>query len=113
MNANLQKQLDKSDLAELNEVKKHVDGLIKQKKKDARSNLLSKVKNLVQEEGFTLDELVNPTGKGVKIPKKTFKPKYCNPADSSQTWTGLGRKPAWVRENLENGKSLDDLLIPQ
>jgi len=113
MNTTLQKQLEKCDLSELNTAKNYIDTLIKKRKKDARSNLLSKLKNLVEEEGFTLDELVNPGGKGIKIPKKTFRPKYCNPDDSNQTWTGLGRKPNWVRNNLDNGKTLDDLRIPE
>lgn len=38
-------------------------------------------------------------------------PKYRNPNDSSQTWTGKGRKPAWVVDSLNNGKALDELLI--
>lgn len=37
--------------------------------------------------------------------------KYRNPNDSSQTWTGKGRKPGWVVDSLNNGKVLDDLLI--
>ena len=41
----------------------------------------------------------------------TVAPKYANPTDPTMTWTGRGRKPRWVQENLESGKQMDDLLI--
>ncbi|MES0865013.1 H-NS histone family protein [Ruegeria sp. SCPT10] len=37
--------------------------------------------------------------------------KYANPDNPAQTWTGRGRKPAWVIAALEAGKSIDDLTI--
>ena len=36
-------------------------------------------------------------------------PKYSNPDDPSQTWSGRGRRPRWVTQALEAGRSLDDL----
>jgi DNA-binding protein H-NS len=38
-------------------------------------------------------------------------PKYRNPGDASQTWTGRGRQPAWVAEALAGGARLEDLAI--
>jgi DNA-binding protein H-NS len=38
-------------------------------------------------------------------------PKYRNPSNPSETWSGRGRKPKWVEEQLSAGKSLDGLLI--
>jgi DNA-binding protein H-NS len=38
-------------------------------------------------------------------------PKYANPADPSQTWTGRGRKPNWLIEALNEGKSLEDMAL--
>lgn len=38
-------------------------------------------------------------------------PKYCSPTDRALTWTGRGRTPRWVKEWVDSGKSLDDLLI--
>lgn len=59
-----------------------------------------------KEYGFSLDEVMEAGTKGSK-----GAPKYANPADASQTWTGRGRKPNWVIEALESGKSLDDLAL--
>ena len=49
-------------------------------------------------------------GRGRK-PGTKVAAKYANPDDPSQTWTGRGRKPAWVHAALEAGKSIDDLTI--
>jgi DNA-binding protein H-NS len=60
-----------------------------------------------KEYGFSLDELLGEAPKrGSKSP-----PKYRNPNDPDQTWTGKGRKPNWVNDALAAGKSLDDLKI--
>ena len=37
-------------------------------------------------------------------------PRYVNPADPGQTWSGRGRRPRWVTEQIGAGKSLEDLL---
>ncbi len=47
------------------------------------------------------------TMKGVKLP-----PKYKNPADPNQTWTGRGVDPAWVAKLRELGQ-LESALIPK
>ena len=38
-------------------------------------------------------------------------PKYRNPDNHSETWSGRGRKPRRVEDKVAGGKSLDDLLI--
>jgi DNA-binding protein H-NS len=38
-------------------------------------------------------------------------PRYRNPADSGQTWTGRGRQPRWIAEALASGRSLDEFKI--
>lgn len=59
-----------------------------------------------KEFGFSLDEVMDAGAKGSK-----GAPRYANPADASQTWTGRGRKPNWVIEALKEGKTMDDLAI--
>ncbi len=40
---------------------------------------------------------------------KTPAPRFRNPANAEQTWSGVGKKPAWVAEALASGKTLTDL----
>lgn len=37
--------------------------------------------------------------------------KYRHPENPKLTWTGRGRKPVWIAEALDAGKSLDDFSI--
>lgn len=62
-----------------------------------------------KEYGFSLDELLGSQGKAKKGSKNP--PKYINPTNPGQTWTGKGRKPNWVNDALDSGKTLDDLKI--
>jgi len=38
-------------------------------------------------------------------------PKYQNPADAAQVWSGRGMRPAWVRAHLTLGGTLEQLKI--
>ncbi|MDA7426451.1 H-NS histone family protein [Thalassococcus lentus] len=75
---------------------------------DARRKAEAKraAEKAAKEFGFSLDEVMGATVKGSK-----GAPKFANPADASQTWTGRGRKPNWVVEALKSGKSLEDLAL--
>ncbi|WP_420328156.1 H-NS family nucleoid-associated regulatory protein [Mameliella sp.] len=75
---------------------------------DARRRAEAKraAEKAAKEFGFSLDEVLDAGPKGSK-----GAPKYANPADPAQTWTGRGRKPNWVIAALEEGKTLDDLAL--
>lgn len=45
--------------------------------------------------------------------KTSGKPKYRNPANPEQTWTGRGKKPGWLKQALESGAKLEDFAIPE
>jgi DNA-binding protein H-NS len=38
-------------------------------------------------------------------------PKYQNPKNPSETWSGRGKQPRWLKAQLRAGKKLHDLLI--
>jgi len=38
-------------------------------------------------------------------------PKYRNPDNSREVWSGRGRKPKWAEDKLAGGRNLEDLLI--
>lgn len=74
-----------------------------------RKEALAEIEEIARAKGFSLSEL---TG-GASAPRKRAPaaPKYANPADKSDTWSGRGRKPRWVVAALQSGKSLDNLAI--
>jgi DNA-binding protein H-NS len=38
-------------------------------------------------------------------------PKYRNPSDPAETWSGRGKQPRWLVGQLRAGKKLDDFRI--
>jgi DNA-binding protein H-NS len=38
-------------------------------------------------------------------------PRYRNPAQPSETWSGRGKKPRWLTAQLKSGKKIDDFRI--
>ena len=43
--------------------------------------------------------------------KRIVKPKYQNPEDPSQTWSGRGRNPKWVVALIQSGGNIKDCAI--
>lgn len=68
----------------------------------------AEVEELARKLGFKLAELVEAPG-GKKV--SSTAPKYRNPENPEQTWTGHGRQPKWIKEALASGKSLDEFAI--
>ncbi len=78
----------------------------------ARDAAIEKLKLIAREHGYSLEELTGTkkTRKSSGV-RKPVAPKYANPSNPSETWTGRGRKPLWVQAALDQGKSLESLLI--
>lgn len=108
--------LSNYNLAELKglqfEVEKQIKARQQEEVKKAREQILALTRNL----GVSVDELLSTKGgKSGKSGKDKAKgtaagaAQYRNPDNASQTWTGRGRRPAWVTDALSGGKTLDDL----
>jgi len=72
-----------------------------------------KIERLLKSSGLTLAE-VYPTrgGKGAKGPKSVVAPKYRNPANATQMWSGRGKRPLWFVQALKKrGITAESLLI--
>src|ERR1700752_1073214 len=63
----------------------------------------------LEELGCTFRTLLGEVGPGQPNPKVS--PKFQNPEQPSQTWSGRGRQPRWVNELLEAGRTFDELRI--
>lgn len=66
--------------------------------------------------GFTLGDLVGETPSKSKVAKparkrKTVAPKYRNPENPSETWSGRGRQPLWFKSLISQGKTPSELEI--
>ena len=94
-------------LSELTSLQKKVEKAIEKQKSRDKKKALAAIEAKAREMGYSLNELTD--GKPTRGTKGA--PKYVNPDDPEQTWTGRGRRPVWVLDALQAGKSLDDLSL--
>ena len=108
--AELETALDQMSFAELKAIQPLIAMKITERERAEKNAVKAELAALAKSKGFDMADLFGDAPKAAKE-KKTVAPKYRNPADASQTWTGRGRKPKWVVEELATGGSLDDFLI--
>lgn len=100
--------LNEMSLADLKKLQKDVAKAIESFADRERKAALAEIEAIARERGFSLAQLVDDIGTKTRKP---VMPKYANPANPSDTWSGRGRKPRWVVEALNSGKTLGDLAI--
>lgn len=99
--------LNTLDKAELLQLKSDVEKALKTIDARRKAEAKRAAEQAAREFGFSLDEVY--TASAAKGSKGA--PKYANPDDPSQTWTGRGRKPNWVISALESGKTMEELAL--
>lgn len=104
-------QLDSMDLNELKALKKQVDKAIDSFETRRKKAALEALEATAKEQGFSLSELLDAAHSSPSKSRSSAAPKYANPHNPDETWTGRGRKPRWFAEAIEAGKTPDDLLI--
>ncbi len=121
-------ELNELSIDELQELNKRLARELKakeaQKEKDSyreerekRRSVMRQVRELMSAHKLSVDELQATRakraakGEGRKNASKS-PPKYRNPEDHTQTWTGKGRKPGWLINALARGDSLNGMTIP-
>ncbi|CAK0762549.1 DNA-binding protein H-NS [Gammaproteobacteria bacterium] len=120
-------ELNQLTLDELQELSKRLDKELKTKQvleqkasnreeRERRRAVMKQVRELISAHNLTMDELLATKvkraakGEGRKNASKS-PPKYRNPDDHAQTWTGKGRKPGWVLAAVQRGDNLEEMLI--
>lgn len=92
---------------------------LQERKHSLRIQRLAKAKSaidlILKREKLTIDDIY-PQGrrkaKRASQPNGTYVPKYRNPQDHNEVWSGRGRRPAWYIEAVKRGVKEKALLIP-
>ena len=100
--------LGKMSLEELKALAKDVKKAIASYQDRQRAEALKEVQAVAKKHGMSVDELL---GKKGKRKKSKVAPKYRNPANPSETWSGRGRQPQWFKDATKGGKSAKALEI--
>jgi DNA-binding protein H-NS len=103
--------LSVSDLEQLiSEAKARIEVVKKQQYAELRKALEAQARSA----GFDIYELFaagRTRAPAAASDKRVVAPKYRDPSNAAQTWTGRGKQPHWVRDALANGKTLEQLAI--
>jgi DNA-binding protein H-NS len=97
--------LTKLSLDDLKALAQDVEVEIVGRREAERSRVLDQMRELAGSLGMTLEDVI----RGEKGKSGTVAAKYRNPDNPDLTWSGRGKRPAWVNEALASGKTLEDL----
>lgn len=99
--------------AELQALIKNAEAQMESSRKNHIKDVRTKIDGILAGAGLTIGE-VYPTrgGKGAKGPKAAVAPKYRNPDNAAQTWSGRGKRPLWFSEaSKKKGVTAESMLI--
>lgn len=108
--------LEKKSLAELKSLRKDVDKAIANYEKKRIADAKKEIEAIAKKHGLSVADVLGGGGAPARGRKKVTKakgpknpPKYRNPDNGDQTWSGRGRQPAWFKSALEAGKTPDQM----
>ena len=103
--------LDALSLRELKALKRRIEVAIETRdERLKRTKAAEKIKALAKNMGYSVEELLEQPR--LRRYSKVA-PKYRNPANSMQTWSGRGRQPIWLRDLVAKGANADDFRIKE
>jgi DNA-binding protein H-NS len=107
--------LSKLSIEELESLVKDAQAEITARREAERERVFGQMRELAASLGLTLEDVVRQqrkggAGKGVAA-ASSVAPRYRHPSDPNLTWSGRGKRPAWIAEALAAGKSLEDLAV--
>lgn len=105
--------LSKLTLDELLSLEARVKFAIEERKSAQMSELKERFEAEAAKYGLTLAQVMKPNTPQSKPEKKTgtVAPKYRNPNNPDETWTGRGRAPRWLVELEGSGSQREQFKI--
>ncbi|MCG8392464.1 MAG: H-NS histone family protein [Pseudomonadales bacterium] len=113
--------LDELSIEELEKLIKQAEAALDKKRKAELKNAQAVLEKMAKELGVEPEQLLKANEKkktrGKKATKKKAgvrrpaKVKYRDPNNSSNTWTGRGKRPLWLQDALAKGAKLEDFAV--
>lgn len=85
---------------ELKHLIAEAQGILKVRDEKRRKDIEKQIRELAQSAGLSVE---------IKRHEKAKDSRYRNPANPSQTWNGIGKRPQWIKDALAAGKALEDM----
>ena len=122
--------LSKMSSADLRNLQEQLKRELKQRESHDRAAALKEIAAIADTVGVPLKDLVAGFGAGANAGNSgsgsggggsggkgrggrtgSVAPRYRNPADVTQQWTGRGRQPKWVKEWVDGGQDIAGLKV--
>jgi DNA-binding protein H-NS len=107
--------LSKMSVAELKKLADEATSMISTRHQDEIRAGYEQVESIAAGLGLSVEELVAQGSDLVATRKPTTRkpvePRYRNPANADETWTGRGKQPRWLAAKVAEGAQLADFLI--
>ena len=97
---------------QLKRLQAEAEALIATKKDQAIEDAYNQILAIADNLNLSIEQILEVgESKRKKSPRKTVAPRYRSKINSTDTWTGRGKKPRWLVAELEKGAKLEDFLI--
>ncbi len=104
--------LNEMSLQELKRLHKDVEKAIASFEQRHLAAARAELETRARELGFSLAELTGMAGTATKPSRAAAAPKYRNPNNHEETWSGRGRQPRWLTVALTSvGAKIEDFSI--
>lgn len=105
--------LDSLSPAELQALIKTAEAQMESARRNKVQEVRTRIDALLKGAGLSIDEVYpRRGGKGAKGTKAPVAPKYRNPENAAQTWSGRGKRPLWFSAALKKrGVTAESMLI--
>jgi DNA-binding protein H-NS len=114
--------LDELSIDELEKLIKQAESALEKKRKAELKNAQAVLEKMAKELGVDPSELLKGAndkkasrkkraGKKKAGVRKPAAVKYRDPNNSSNTWTGRGKRPLWLQDALSKGAKLEDFAV--
>jgi len=111
--------LEHYSLAELTQLIRSAERRLKElAKRPPAAKVRRELIQLAAKNGYTIEQLLdNPTPEKVTTKRRKRKPgkvapKYRDPDNPRNTWSGRGSQPRWLAEKVKRGLHATDFLVP-
>jgi DNA-binding protein H-NS len=91
---------------ELWSLHEQVSSMLTRKMEEEKAKLEERLRKIVYSSHTTVVPI-----RRLRRPYRNVLPKYQNPENSTETWSGRGRQPRWVQAQLKAGRKLEHFLI--
>jgi DNA-binding protein H-NS len=101
--------LQELSLFDLQRLSEEIDDEIERRSVEAKKKAVAQMKELAASVGMSIEEVMTYSA----TKKAKGQPKYQNPEDPRQTWTGRGKRPQWIKTAIEQGRNLEEMRLQE